>query len=155
MDSRDYAAMTGGSRKPVLSFEYEDGPWCSQCNSIVCESLGQLDNCPICKTELVWEIELPTTKEVCPLCQGEGKHVNPSIDAHGLTGNDFAEDPDFAEGYFSGTYDVSCNECHGLRVVDVANFERMAPEHRALYEQQQRSLAEMYSIEAAERRMGA
>lgn len=55
--------------------------------------------------------------QVCPVCNGEGKTVNPSIDAHGLTAEDFYEDPDFAEDYKSGVYDIVCNGCHGQRVV--------------------------------------
>lgn len=55
--------------------------------------------------------------EVCGTCGGAGKHVNPSIDSHGLTREDFDEDPDFREDYFSGRYDVTCNECGGRRVV--------------------------------------
>jgi hypothetical protein len=56
---------------------------------------------------------------VCPTCHGRGSHVNPSIDAHGLTDEDFDADPDFAEDYLRGKYDVSCNECGGRRVVPV------------------------------------
>ena len=31
---------------------------------------------------------------ICPICKGEGSYVNP-IDSNGLTGEDFADDPDF------------------------------------------------------------
>jgi len=55
--------------------------------------------------------------EVCNLCHGKGSHVNPSIDAHGLSAEDFAEDPDFADDYREGMYDQPCNRCHGKRVV--------------------------------------
>lgn len=54
---------------------------------------------------------------ICPTCGGEGKTVNPNVDAHGLTAEDFAEDPDFAENYMSGLYDVTCGACDGKRVV--------------------------------------
>lgn len=57
--------------------------------------------------------------EVCDTCEGKGRHVNPSIDCDGLTFEDFAEDPDFAEKYFGGAYDVPCYECSGRRVVPV------------------------------------
>jgi len=56
---------------------------------------------------------------VCELCNGKGSHVNPSIDCGGLTREDFDEDPDFAEGYFDGMYDVPCYMCNGRRVVPV------------------------------------
>lgn len=89
--------------------------------------------------------------EVCPLCNGKGSHVNPSIDAHGLSAEDFAEDPDFAREYFRGTYDQPCNECGGRRVVPVPTDEKVL-------ERYYKSLAAeaAYQAEcAAERRMGA
>ena len=63
-------------------------------------------------------ISLPAVRIVCPLCDGRGTHVNPAIDGHGLSHEDFAADPDFAESYFAGVYDVRCEYCHGARVVD-------------------------------------
>jgi hypothetical protein len=63
------------------------------------------------------EIILPLEWGVCPTCRGEGSHVNPSIDSHGLSAEDFYEDPDFAESYHRGDYDVPCHECGGNRVV--------------------------------------
>ena len=64
------------------------------------------------------DFELPFRWEVCGTCRGKGRHVNPAIDAdHGITPEEFAEDPDFAEDYFSGVYDVPCSECGGRRVV--------------------------------------
>lgn len=50
---------------------------------------------------------------ICGLCRGEGTHVNPAIDSHGLTREDFDDDPDFAESYFAGHYDVPCVRCSG------------------------------------------
>lgn len=61
--------------------------------------------------------------EVCPRCEGRGKIVNPSIDGHGLSQEDFDQDPDFEEAYFAGRYDIACTECRGLRVVDVYSAE--------------------------------
>lgn len=55
---------------------------------------------------------------VCPACNGEGRHVAASVDAHGLTQADFNDDPDFAERYFGGAYDVECGTCKGRNVVD-------------------------------------
>lgn len=62
--------------------------------------------------------------EVCDLCDGRGTVINPSIDANGLTGEDFAEDPDFATDYFNGTYDVQCPRCAGRTTVPVAGAAR-------------------------------
>ncbi len=55
--------------------------------------------------------------QVCPDCDGKGKYVNPAIDSHGLSTEDFAEDPDFQEDYFGGIYDITCRSCKGRRVI--------------------------------------
>lgn len=55
--------------------------------------------------------------EVCPVCDGSGKHVNPSIDCGGISQQEFEDDPDFAESYRRGDYDVQCTRCDGKRVV--------------------------------------
>lgn len=62
------------------------------------------------------DVEVPIIYKVCGLCNGRGSYINPSIDSHGLTSDDFAEDPDFAEEYFSNRYDVICHRCNGKRV---------------------------------------
>lgn len=72
-------------------------------------------------------ITVPARFEVCPSCQGRGSYVNPSIDAHGLSREDFDEDPDFAESYFSGQYDVECRDCNGARVVPVPDESNLTP----------------------------
>lgn len=77
------------------------------------------------------ELVLPAVFQVCSRCRGEGTHVNPSIDGHGLTAEDFAEDPDFAEEYMRGTYDVPCSECGGERVVAQVDVEALTPAQRA------------------------
>lgn len=85
--------------------------------------------------------------EVCGTCSGRGQHVNPSIDSHGISSDEFDEDPDFREAYFSGAYDVSCAECHGKRVVPVTDDPRVAAIIKDNYQ--------VDAIQAAERRMGA
>jgi hypothetical protein len=69
----------------------------------------------------VEEVTFPARFEVCGLCDGRGNHVNPSIDAHGISGEEFDEDPDFREEYARGTYDVSCYRCRGDRVEPVVD----------------------------------
>lgn len=44
------------------------------------------------------EIEIPAEYDVCGTCDGRGSHVNPSIDAHGISPEEFAEDPEFIDG---------------------------------------------------------
>jgi hypothetical protein len=63
---------------------------------------------------------------ICTLCGGDGSHVNPSIDAHGLSAEDFADDPDFAEAYMRGDYDVSCRRCGGTGKLRADEAERIA-----------------------------
>lgn len=63
--------------------------------------------------------------EVCTSCNGKGRYVNPNVDRNGLTSEDFDEDPDLYENYFSGVYDVQCEECQGRRV-----SPRFAGDHR-------------------------
>jgi len=61
--------------------------------------------------------------EVCGTCDGRGSYVNPSIDSHGLSREDFDDDPDFADDYRGGRYDVACDACGGSRVVPVVDAE--------------------------------
>jgi RecJ-like exonuclease len=72
-----------------------------------------------------YERERPFNWVICDRCRGHGKHVNPNIDGHGLSREDFDEDPDFAEDYFSGVYDVACHECRGAGKVKVPDVSRM------------------------------
>ncbi len=108
-----------------------------------------------------YEATFPAKYEVCYLCQGKGKYVNPSIDAHGISAEEFYEDPDFAEDYMSGTYDVQCFCCDGSRVepvIDEEAINRGSDQLQLDYARLQDYLkdrAYSYACEAAERRMGA
>lgn len=93
----------------------------------------------------VSHLEIPARRIVCPLCNGKGSHVNPSIDSHGLSREDFDDDPDFRENYFSGMYDVPCYRCHGKNVCLVVDEGRC---NRSL-------LAYFYRQEAEERAYNA
>ena len=97
-------------------------------------------------------LTVPSKFEVCHQCAGSGNMVNPRVDAGGLSQEDFDEDPEFREDYFSGRYDMRCNQCKGQRVTPalifpeavqkaVEDFERDAWDHAA--------------ESAAERAMGA
>lgn len=97
---------------------------------------------------------LPTKLAVCHICQGTGTHVNPSIDRHGLTAEDFREDPDFAESYFSGVYDQTCNGCGGRNVVPVLDIDACDPELLKAYEDYQTELAYSEAERAGELRAG-
>jgi hypothetical protein len=100
------------------------------------------------------EVQLPTHKAVCPVCRGTGSTVNPSIDCNGLTADDFDEDPDFAESYANGTYDVTCSRCGGDNVVDEVDWDRVPADVRAEYERQDEEEARDFAEHLAEIRAG-
>ena len=80
--------------------------------------------------------------------------MNPNIDAGGISADQFHDDPEFAEAYFRGDYDQTCNHCAGLRVVEVADFDAMSQEDRAAYLAQQKDDAALAWEMAMEARMG-
>jgi len=105
---------------------------------------------------------LPGKYEVCDRCEGHGTHLHPAIGEHAYTAEEFAEsfDDEEREEYFrhGGRYDVTCEECRGVRVVLVVDEEACkSPEQRAaleLYWEKGREEAEYEQLCAAERRMG-
>ena len=99
------------------------------------------------------ELILPAVFQVCPHCNGEGSHVNPAVDGHGLTSDDFAEDPDFAEEYMSGSYDVPCSRCSGERVVPVVDESALTPDQLAEWRAHLSAEQDYRSEVACERRL--
>ena len=96
---------------------------------------------------------LKTRWEVCGTCDGEGRHVNPSIDASGITDTEWAEwEPDDRMMYTSGAYDQTCNECKGKRVVPVV--DETDPMAKA-YDKFRQECWDDARESAAERAMGA
>ena len=71
-------------------------------------------------------IKIPThvevKMEVCDLCAGRGTVVDPIYDCGGLTSDDFYDDPEFGEDYFSGRCDVRCPQCKGEKVLPHPKF---------------------------------
>lgn len=99
----------------------------------------------------ILDITHPARWGVCPCCDGKGKYVNPSIDSHGISPEEFHEDPDFMEDYFRGTYDVTCMTCNGRTTVLVPST---AEGQKALQEVMQEDADHRAEVDA-ERRMGA
>ncbi len=102
-------------------------------------------------------IALPARWEVCFRCNGNGSHTNPSIDGNGLTLEDFANDPDFADDYFDGVYDIACEECGGRTTVMVVDDRNLDSKQVKDYERLQafwEDEADYAALVAAERRMG-
>lgn len=98
---------------------------------------------------------MPTRAEVCPGCNGKGSHVNRAVDGHGISPEEFAEDPDFAEAYFAGVYDVVCDTCGGDNVIWVYDESLMTDEEIEYVRDYQQSIWESYEISRQERMMGA
>jgi hypothetical protein len=98
---------------------------------------------------------IPARWRVCDTCNGRGKHANPDIDAHGLTSEDFDEDPDFADDYFRGAYDVPCYGCGGRTTVLVPDGDSMTQAQRDELRRRLQEEAAHYAEVLAERRMGA
>ena len=75
--------------------------------------------------------EVSTHFEVCYVCDGRGAYVNPSIDSHGISGEEMAElGYEFKDDYLSGVYDITCSLCEGTRVIPVPN----TPSHKSAIE---------------------
>jgi len=98
------------------------------------------------------EHTLPTKFEVCPTCKGSGTHVNPAIDAHGITRDEFDDDSDFEEDYLNGRYDVTCHECKGKNVVQVVDPSKADKKTLKLFNGMCRDEADFRQICIAERR---
>ncbi len=110
---------------------------------------------PVLYDEFGDEKELPWKNVVCPVCEGRGSHVNPAIDAGGLTAEDFAEDPDFLDDYFRGVYDVACYRCGGCNVIPDIDEARCTADELAAWRRQERELDASRACELAEMRAGA
>ncbi len=108
------------------------------------------------------EIEhtFPSKFSVCPKCEGNGTHVNPSVDGHGITAEEWERewDEESRENYFNGVYDVTCYECKGLRVVNVIDEDRFSDKDKKIYKiylEWEEERAQWRAIERMERMMGA
>ena len=59
----------------------------------------------------------------CHVCYGDGYHTNPAIDGHGISAQDFYDDPEFESEYRMGMYDIRCNCCHGEKQIPQASWQ--------------------------------
>ena len=97
------------------------------------------------------EVEVPCVYAVCGTCDGRGSHVNPSVDSRGISPEEFDEDPEFAESYFAGAYDVACYECRGLRVVPAPDADHLTAEVKSALEEAEERRAADARYDAEER----
>lgn len=129
-------------KPPVLHYE-----GCTECGEVEVEcACGDFQ-----ATEL--ETELPMKWAVCHVCNGKGRHVNPAIDAGGLSA-EMQDDPEFLEQYAEGVYDQPCNGCKGRTTVPVVDWDALTQTQRKLYENQLRDDADYEAERLAEIRMG-
>ena len=61
---------------------------------------------------------------ICRVCEGDGKVVNPNIDAGGLSEDKFT-DPDFTSNYMTGVYDIDCAACTGSGKIRQSRLEEL------------------------------
>jgi len=92
---------------------------------------------------------------VCPNCDGKGSYVNPAIDSHGIGADEFADDPEFADSYWRGDYDQTCDVCKGANVIEGLDAHQSDPEAVEMYDEYIRGYYEDRAVMDAERRMGA
>lgn len=62
------------------------------------------------------DVVFPAKYEVCYVCLGKGRYVNPDIDRNGLD-PDHERDVDFMKSYLNGEFDITCKQCGGDRVI--------------------------------------
>lgn len=105
--------------------------------------------------ELGRRYSLPMCKEVCDVCQGEGSISNRSIDGNGLDPNDPDLDDDFWNDYRAGVYDVVCDECNGLRVINVINESIVDSDILSEWEKFNTEIDNDVAYHLSEMRMGA
>lgn len=101
------------------------------------------------------QLIFPMKWEVCDVCEGKGKHVNPSVDCNGLGYDDFADDPDFYEDYVGGMYDVTCYCCKGRTTVPAIDESRADPEDLRIWHEHMDEMEDFRRMQEAERRFGA
>ena len=102
------------------------------------------------------DLEIPAAYVVCGRCSGKGSHVNPNIDGHGISSEEWERDwdDDSREMYLSGGYDVCCEECHGQRVTLEADWERMSVDEKKALEAHQEYQSQERAQRASELRWG-
>lgn len=113
------------------------------------------------------DFQVPSKFEVCPGCDGHGTDRGRSVecDGGGFTASEWAEacddDPGdcgedgFAQKYFSGAYDRTCECCDGKRVIQVIDRDLADPVVMKAWDEQENDRIDFEMMSAAERRMGA
>jgi hypothetical protein len=91
--------------------------------------------------------------EVCTTCDGNGSHFRSDLDENALIdGMREDGDEDGIDSYYAGSFDQSCDECKGKRVVFIPILPKWA--YEAIYSWNKFEY-ESRAIRDAERRVGA
>ena len=89
------------------------------------------------RTETIYvgdmEIQVNKVWEVCPECEGEGKHSNPAFD--GVNVNDL--DQETLDNYMAGLYDIQCQVCKGRTTILVNDLTVLSDHQLETYEKEQ------------------
>lgn len=102
------------------------------------------------------EMWIPGKYIVCDTCRGSGSHVNPAIDGNGITQAEMEDlGEEFFDDYISGTYDVTCTDCNGMRVVMIPDTDRCLDHEYKWWEDTIADIAESIAIQLSEMRAGA
>jgi hypothetical protein len=86
------------------------------------------------------QVEFPAKYEVCGACRGTGTQLCEGLRGADVT-EDLREDPDFAEDYRAGVYDVQCERCGGRTTELVVDVDRLTPEQKARWDSHLQYLA--------------
>lgn len=98
------------------------------------------------------EMSIPAVYEVCGYCRGSGTS---SAYLGAFTSDDeWMQDDDFRDNYFSGAYDQTCPQCQGLRVVLVPDDDTAPKDALKAYYDELNAEAQYAAEVAAERRAG-
>jgi len=102
-------------------------------------------------------MSLPSVKEVCHECNGEGYVLREGLRGHAYSAEEFYEsfdDEEDREAYFTrgGKYDEQCHVCHGKNVVDVVDEEHLNSAQKEFYEAFQEYENDRLQSEADDRR---
>ncbi len=96
---------------------------------------------------------VPAKWEICDRCGGEGHHVNPAVDGHGISAEEWEQDwdDDSREAYFAGRYDVACEAGCEDGKVRVPDHAKASDEERAAIRDWERSQADQRRWDAEDR----
>lgn len=81
----------------------------------------------------------PAKNEVCPECEGSGYVLAGGLRGAAYTAEEFCEafEPEEREEYFrpGGTYDTTCDVCHGTNVIPVVDEQSLTAEQKKLFDE--------------------